>query len=307
MAKITVAIPVYNSEATLRELVTGLLEVLREAGHQPEIVCVDDRSRDKSWAVLSELKAEHPELKIARLVKNSGQHNAILCALTLSSGDVVVTMDDDLQHPPSEVPKLVDAVLDGTDLVIGAYDTKKHSSGRNVGGGLVDGVLRRIFKLDAAVALTSFRAMSRALVDRVKATYTAYPYITALLLSHASNVSNVRVRHDARREGKSNYDLGKSLRLALNLVLTYSSYPAVFISTVCGLVFLLLFLSSAYILYTALVHGTSVQGWTSTILAVTLLNGLVLLGLALVSFYISRMYLHITGLRSTFSIERVHE
>lgn len=305
--KVSVAIPVYRSERTLPELVRRLRESIAGMGHEAEIVCVDDRSPDDAWKVLTELKATTPELKIVRLVKNSGQHNALLCALTLTTGDVVVTMDDDLQHPPEELPKLVDAVTEGVELVIGAYDAKKHAAGRNVGGAIVDSALRRIFKLEPTVELTSFRAMSRALVERVRASYTVYPYITALLLSHASSVANVKVRHEPRREGRSNYDLGKSMRLALNLVLTYSSYPAILVSSLCAFVFLLLFLLAGWVLWLAVGHGVSVPGWTSTILAVTLLNGLVLLGLALVTFYISRIYLHMAGLRSTFSIERIHE
>ncbi|MBX3191374.1 MAG: glycosyltransferase family 2 protein [Labilithrix sp.] len=305
--KISVAIPVYKSEKTLPTLVPRLIDVISEMGHDAEIVCVDDHSPDGSWSALTTLKADHPALKIARLARNAGQHNAVFCALTLTTGDVVVTMDDDLQHPPEEVPKLVNAVLSGPELVIAAYEGKKHSAARNLGGRLVDTALRRIFKLDGSVQLTSFRAMSRALVERVKNTYTAYPYITALLLSHSGSFVNVTVRHEPRREGKSNYDLTKSLKLVLNLVLTYSSYPAILISTLCALVFFLLVGYAAYILYLGLVQGTSVPGWTSTILAVTFLNGLVLLGLALLSFYISRMYLQISGLRSAFSIERIHE
>lgn len=305
--KVSVAIPVYNSDKTLRQLVPRLVEAVRGMGHAPEIVCVDDRSLDASWAVLQELKAAHPELKIARLARNSGQHSAVLCALTLSTGDIVVTMDDDLQHPPEEVPKLVRAVEGGPELVIGAYDGKKHSAFRNLGGRMVDAVLRRIFKLDSSVELTSFRAMSRPLVDRAKATYSAYPYITALLLSHSSSFANVTVRHAPRQEGKSNYNLVKSLKLAATLVFTYSSYPALFITALCALVFVLLLAYSLFILHMAIFSGTTMPGWASTILAVTFLNALVLLGLALLSFYISRMYLQITGLRSAFSIERIVE
>ncbi len=306
--KISVAIPVYNSTKTLEPLVSRLIAAIHDMGHVAEIVCVDDHSPDGSWAKLTELKAAHPELKIARLARNAGQHNAVLCALTLSTGDIIVTMDDDLQHPPEEIPKLIRAVEAGPELVIGAYEgSKKHAALRNVGGGIVDGVLRRIFHLERTVELTSFRAMSRSLVERVKGTYTAYPYITALLLSHSGSFANVTVRHEPRIEGKSNYTMAKSLKLALNLVLTYSSYPAMLITSLCALVFVAAVGWSSYVLYLAVVAGTAVPGWTSTILAVTFLNGLVLLGLALMSFYVSRMYLQITGLRSSFAIERIHE
>ncbi|MCC6742586.1 MAG: glycosyltransferase, partial [Acidobacteria bacterium] len=108
---VSIVIPVYRSEQSLTPLVERILEVFRDRSEQPEIVLVDDVSPDKSWDVLLSLKSAHPaELKIARLLRNSGQHNAILCGFSLVTGDIVVTMDDDLQNPPEEIPKLIDAV-----------------------------------------------------------------------------------------------------------------------------------------------------------------------------------------------------
>lgn len=305
--KVSVALPVYKSEKTLPILIPRLITTIRGMGHDAEIVCVDDCSPDGSWGVLTDLKRAHSELKIVRLARNSGQHSAILCALTLSTGDIIVTMDDDLQHPPEEVPKLVRAVEEGPELVVGSYDGKKHSKMRNLSGGFIDALIRRIFKLERSFELTSFRALSRPLVDRVKGTFTTYPYITALLLSHSSSILNVPVRHEPRSEGKSNYTLYKSIKLAANLLFSYSSYPALFITGMCGLVFVLLGIYSIYVLRMALTTGATLPGWASTILAVTFLNGLVLFGLAVMSFYISRMYLQITGLRRAYSIERIHE
>lgn len=306
--KVSVTIPVYNAEATIEEVVSRLLAESTAAGYDIEIICVDDRSRDGSWAKLRALKERHSEsLRIVRLARNAGQHNALLCAIGLASGDTIITMDDDLQHPPEEITKLVRAVEGGTDLVIGAYDRKQHVAARNAGGSLIDSVLRMIFRLDRGLQLTSFRAFSRRLARCAVDSSSAYPYITALLLSHASSVANEAVRHEPRRHGTSNYNFLRSARLALNLLLLYSSIPATIISSLCAIVFLGLVGYGSFVFYGTISHGSSVPGWTSTILAVTFLNGLVLLGLAVLTFYISRIYLQISGLRSTFSIERDNE
>ena len=120
--------------------------------------------------MLKRLKAAHPDqLRIVHLLTNKGQHNAVLCGFSVSRGEIVVTMDDDLQNPPEEVPRLVEAIDRGFDLAIGAYDSKKHSAGRNLGGALIDWVQRRIFKLHDGTELTSFRATRRIVVDNVVA------------------------------------------------------------------------------------------------------------------------------------------
>lgn len=187
VTQLSIVIPVYNSEATLPRLVTRLREVLDRQDATYEIVLVDDGSRDQSWSVLEQLKAAHgARLRIARLLVNSGQHNATLCGLNLSRGEIVVTMDDDLQNPPEEIPKLVDAIQRGFDLAIGAYDSKKHSSFRNWGGQIVDMALRRIFKLPTGFQLTSFRAARRPVIESACHMGGVFPYITAMLFANVS-------------------------------------------------------------------------------------------------------------------------
>src|SRR5262245_6227229 len=121
--KISVVIPVYNSATSLHILVAGLVTVLEQMEREFEIIFVDDCSPDNSWEVLKKMKEEHGELlKIAKLSTNRGQHNAIVCGFSIVSGDIVITMDDDLQNPPEEIPKLVEAIDRGYDLAIGSYD-----------------------------------------------------------------------------------------------------------------------------------------------------------------------------------------
>lgn len=276
-------------------------------GPEFEIIVVDDCSPDDTWDTLRALKQTHPRLKIVRLLRNSGQHNALLCGFSLARGDIVVTMDDDLQNPPEEIPKLISAISAGYDLAIGAYDGKKHSVGRNLGGKLVDDVIRRIFGLPGGFQLTSFRAARKIVVDNVIAMGGVFPYVTAMLLSHTSRYINVPVHHDTRRFGASNYNLKRSLLLAFNLLLSYSSYPLYFVIALCVGALGLSAGLSLWVLWKTFVNGSAVPGWASTITAISFFNGLILLALVTHSLYLSRLNQQITRSRVGFTIGELHE
>lgn len=307
-SKISVVIPVYNSSASVGILISRLVDNLTAANRPFEIVLVDDCSRDDVWSVLKAAKERYgPSVKIARLLTNSGQHNAILCGFSLITGDVIVTMDDDLQNPPEEVLKLVEAIDRGFDLAIGAYDSKKHGGLKNASGGFINFLLRKLFGLPADFQLTSFRAMRRVVAQNVAQMSGVFPYVTCMVLSHSSKYTNVPVRHEPRVFGKSNYTLKRSVSLAANLLLNYSSYPIYFIG---GLCFLAIWLSvgfGAFILLRSLVVGTSVPGWASTIVIVSFFNALVLLCLLIFGVYLSRLNQQLTRRRVNYTIEELDE
>ena len=306
--KISVVIPVYNSAASLRILVAGLVTVLEQMEREFEIILVDDCSPDNSWEVLKKMKEEHGKLlKIAKLSTNSGQHNAIICGFSLVSGDIVITMDDDLQNPPEETPKLVEAIDRGYDLAIGAYDSKKHSGIRNVGGGLIDWLQRRIFNLPQDFQLTSFRAINRTVVNNVCKMGDVFPYVTSMLFTHTSKYINIDVRHEPRRFGSSNYNIKRSLSLAANLIMNYSSYPLYFIAMLCLLAFLFLTFYTSAVLYQVIANGISVPGWASTIVIISFFNALILLCMLILCLYISRMNQQITHRRLSYSIGELYE
>ncbi len=306
--RISVVIPVYNSAESLPILTERLHRVLSALGRDFEIVFVDDRSRDNSWRVLEQLKAQYGKsLRIARLLVNSGQHNAVLCGLYLSTGAVVITMDDDLQNPPEEIPRLVAAIDQGYDLAIGAYDSKKHTRVRNLGGDMIDWLLRRIFNLPPDFQLTSFRAAKRVVVDNVCQMGGVFPYITAMMFSNASNYVNVPVRHDPRLYGRSNYNLNRSLRLAANLIFSYSSYPLQFVMVLCLLAFFVSVTFGTITIVRAFLADITVPGWASTVVIVSFFNALTLLGLVIFGVYISRISQQITRTRLPYTISELHE
>lgn len=307
MSTISVVIPAYRSRDSLPVLVERLEAVLKQPGQDYEIIIVDDCSPDDTWEVLKTLKTPRPQLKIVRLLRNSGQHNAILCGFSIAKGDIIVTMDDDLQNPPEDIPKLVAAINEGYDLAIGSYNHKKHFIGRNIGGKLVDDVQRRIFNLPDDFQLTSFRAARKVVVDNVVAMGGTFPYVTSMLLSHTSRCINVQVNHEPRRFGQSNYNLQRSLRLAFNLLLSYSPYPLYFVVALClGAMGFTVGLS-LLIAWKAFIEGGTVPGWASTIVAISFFNGLILLALVSHSLYLSRLHQQITRSRIGFTIGELHE
>ena len=307
MPMISVVIPAYRSRDSLPILVERLEAVLGQPDQEFEIIIVDDCSPDDTWEVLKALKKSHRRLKIVRLLKNSGQHNAILCGFSIARGEIVVTMDDDLQNPPEEIPKLLAAINDGYDLAIGSYDSKKHSMGRNLGGTLVDDAQRRIFNLPNDFQLTSFRAARKIVVDNVVAMGGVFPYVTSMLLSHTARYINVPVHHEARRFGQSNYNLKRSLLLAFNLFLSYSSYPLYFVIALCIAALGLSMGLSVLVVLRSIYEGTAVPGWASTITAISFFNGLILLALVVHSFYLSRLNQQITRSRVGFTIGELHD
>jgi glycosyltransferase involved in cell wall biosynthesis len=308
ISKVSVVIPVYRSEESLRILVERLLIVFEKMQQAVEIVLVDDASPDNSWTVLKQLKAEHGKiLKIARLLRNRGQHNAILCGLSLTTGEVMVTMDDDLQNPPEEIPKLLEAIEEGYDLVIAAYDSKKHPAVRNVGGLLIDRTIRRIFGLPDGFQLTSFRATRRTVVDAVLQMSGVFPYITCMLLSNASNHKNAQVRHEPRLFGKSNYHLKQSFYLAANLILSYSSYPLYLVGSLCLIAFMFSILIGARAIFMVLAYGAAVPGWASTVVIVSFFNGLILLCLSIFGLYLLRLHQQITRTRVSYTVSELHD
>ncbi|GAB4245690.1 MAG: glycosyltransferase [Candidatus Methylacidiphilales bacterium] len=306
--KLSIVIPTYRSEKSLPILVGELMEVVPMMGYEPEIILVDDRSPDGTWEVCLKLKEKYgPALKIARLLTNRGQHNATLCGFYLSRGSIVVTMDDDLQNPPSELPKLIEKIRSGYDLVIAEYKHEGRAHWRNWGGGFIDSLLRAIFHLPKGFQLTSFRAAKREVVQEVSQMGQVFPYITAMLLSHSANQCNVAVEHHPRRFGSSNYTLKRSLSLAANLILNYSPLPLVLVGFFCSVAFLVSFVLGVAVLCRALIWGSSVPGWASLMVVTSFFNGVILLSLIIFGMYLIRLYQQVTRSKVRYTVSELHE
>jgi glycosyltransferase involved in cell wall biosynthesis len=291
--KCTVIIPVYSDGRHLSELVNRLDAVFASHSEDlPEIIFVDDCGSPKSWHIITDLCKSRSNTLGIELMRNFGQHNALMCGFQHSHGDIVVTMDDDLQHGPESVPLLLNILRNNeADLVYGVYDTKKHSLRRNIGSRVVNWFYRLVFSLPNS--LTSFRAIDRKLVQAILRYDFNFTFIDGLLAWNTRKIATAIVPHFHRADGKSSYSLTKLLTLAMNMLTNFSLLPLQIVSLVG-------FIASAggislglFYLTRAIFSEITVPGYASTIIAVLVLGGLQLLSLGIMGEYIGRLHLNI--------------
>jgi len=290
---LSVVIPVYQSAATLPELTRRLLGVLDSLGLAYEIVYVNDGSPDDSWRLLCELQREHSDRLVAiELMRNFGQHNALMCGFRRSRGQLIVTMDDDLQNPPEEIPKLMDAITTGgMDLVYGRYAGKKHESWRNLGSFLVMAFYRLVFRSHRTP--TSFRIVRRELLESIFSYNLNFTFIDGLLAWNTQRIGEVLVDHHPRGTGRSGYSVAKLLALAFNLFTNFSLLPLQLVSGLGILAACGGFACAIFFLLRYLLSGITVPGYASIIIAVLVLGGVQLLSLGIIGEYLGRLHLNV--------------
>jgi len=295
--KFSVIVPVYRSEKTLPTLVSRLEAVFEALGADYEIVLVDDASPDDSWKVMEQLRVKNPRIKLIQHMRNFGQHKALLCGMLHCNGDLVITMDDDLQHPPEEVANLVDAIRDDdeADVVIGAYNVKNHSWFRNMGTRVINGITSYVFGKDAGLQLTSFRIMRRPVVEELTNARCHNPRVGQLLLLITNRIKNVPVEHQPRAYGRSGYSFRRLVSDALDNILSNSSLPLQVVSYLGFGSSLLSFVLSVYYLAKYLVGGIGVAGWTTTILLLLFFFGILLFAFGVVGEYLIRILREVQG------------
>lgn len=290
---ISIVVPVYNSSSTLSSLLERLTKSIEALTQSYEIVLVDDGSRDNSWAVIQSLEVVHgSHLVTIQLMRNYGQHNALMCGLGIARGEYVVTMDDDLQNPPEEIPKMLMHIkAQGLDLVYGCPSNRNHAAWRNVGATIVWHFYRTVFR--SSVTPTPFRVMRYQLAQAVMFYDLNFTYLDGLLAWCTSRIASVEVEHHTRVLGSSGYSLGKLLSLALNLYTNFSLIPLQLV-TGLGLVTAASgFFVGAYYLLQLFTSNIAVPGFASTIIAILILGGAQLLALGVMGEYLGRLHLNV--------------
>lgn len=285
-------VPVFRSGQTLAALYQRLQPILDGLARQWEIILVDDGSNDGTFEHMLRLHHIDKRVKLIRFARNMGQHHATLCGIKRSSGDVVVTLDDDMQNPPEEIPKLVSGLDAGYDLVIGRIgNDKKHSLWRNLASSFVQRLVCVVLKKPRTLALSSYRLMTRKAADSISQYQGVHTYLPALMLGSVPHdrIANVDVEHMPRAHGRSSYSLRKLLKLASYLLINYSSIPLRF-ATALGLLTSMASLAfAATVIIDVLLHGSAVKGWASLITITTLLSGCILTCIGIVGEYIGRL------------------
>lgn len=298
---LSIVVPVYNSESSLRPLIARLKPVLESIATKYELILVNDGSRDASWRVVQELAAAHKWIRGHNLLRNYGQHNAILCGIRLARHEIIVTMDDDLQHPPEEIAKLLSALDGGADVVYGTPERESHGFLRNIASQVTKIALQKAMGAETARSVSAFRVFRTYLRDGFAAFSGQFVSIDVLLTWSTTRFTAVKVRHDVRASGVSNYTYRKLLTHALNMITGFSVLPLQvasvmgFVLTAFGLVV------AGYVIYVRIVHGVVVQGYTSLAALIAVFSGAQLFALGILGEYLARVHFRMMD-RPTYAV-----
>lgn len=287
----SIIIPCYNSEKSLPELMERIDTTMTSAGMPYEVICVNDCSRDNTLEVLRGLSARYTTLTAIDMVYNVGQFKALICAMEHSNGDVVITIDDDLQHRPEDIPLLVNHLNANPqlDVVIGAYRQKKHKAYRNLGTIMMRAIDKHIFGKPQGLKTSSFRAMRRILADTIVEHKTQFPVMGPLILQLTRRIENVEVEHQSRKYGKSGYSLSKLIKTTFDNILNFSSLPLKVISWVGTVAASISMLLALYYMLRYMIMGSNVPGWTSLMVMLNFFCGLILLSIGIIGEYLIRI------------------
>lgn len=290
---VSVVVPVYNAEATLGELVRRLEPVLEGVASEYEILLVNDASRDRSWLAVRELSARNPRIHGIDLMRNYGQHNALLCGIRSARYSVIVTLDDDLQNPPEEIPKLLLRLSGDADVVYGCPEREQHGLWRNLASRVTKIALQSAMGADTARRVSAFRAFRTGLREAFADYRGPFVSIDTLLAWGTSRFDSVSVKHDVRKDGISNYTFMKLATHALNMMTGFTVLPLQIASYV-GFAFTLFGIGVlAFVLTRYLLHGATVAGFPFLASVIAIFSGAQLFALGVIGEYLSRMHFRI--------------
>ena len=293
----SIVVPVYNSENTLDELYERINTVFKSISENYEVIFVDDCSVDGSWEKMKNLREKDKRVKIIHLLRNFGQHNATVCGFNYCNGDYVIILDDDLQNPPEEIPKLIGKITEGYMVVYGEYIVKKHSKFENFLSKTFQNLMHRILKIPKGIFISNYVILKSNVIKNALSIKSSYPFLTALITRSTpiNKIANVEVIHDERKAGKSGYNVFKMFKLSLNLLINYSSWPLLLVG-IFG--FILSILSISYgaiiIVRNIIDPGYGVTGWNSLMVAVTFLGGAILMAIGIIGEYLRRILAEIS-------------
>ena len=287
---LSVVIPVYRSQETLPELHRRLVAALEPVQPQFEIVLVEDCGGDESWQVIEQIAKRDYRVRGLKLARNYGQHNALLCGIRAARGEVIVTIDDDLQNPPEEIPKLLSKLDQGFDVVYGSPANETHGFLRNQASRITKLALQGTMGVASASRVSAFRAFRTRLRESFSDFRSPSVNLDVLLTWGSTSFSSVDVRQDERTVGDSGYSLKKLINHAINMMTGFSVLPLQ-IASILGLCFGLLgFLILAYVVFSYLVKGSSVPGFPFLASIIAIFSGVQLFALGIFGEYLARMH-----------------
>ena len=290
---ISVVIPCYYSEKTIAKVVELTVEEFNKRNeYQCEFVLVNDGSTDGTYEQIQKLGKKYPFVKGINLLRNFGQHNALMAGLHYAKGSYVLGMDDDMQTHPSQIFKLIDKIMEGYDVVYGRYGKKKNSATKNLTSKLNEVSSRILLGRPKNIVSSNFWIISRQVAKEVIKYDSFNPYIDGIFYRVTHNIGNVEVQHHKREVGTSNYTLKKLMRLWL-AYWNYSVIPLRISSMIGAGMAGVGFLASVVTVIRKVLDPSMLMGWASTVCIMTIFFGLVLLSLGIIGEYLGKIILTI--------------
>jgi len=286
----SIVVPVYKSEKTLQELYKRIDNAFAHLDADFELILVEDCGRDKSWQVMQSLHRSDNRVKIIRLTKNFGQHNALMCGFSFATGEYVITLDDDLQNPPEEIEKLISAIKESDyDVVYGVAEQQRQNVIRKFGSKIYSRFNSMIFRNITGLRISNFRIVRKSIVEQILKINTPNPIVGHLILRVTEHVGTVNVFHHKRLSGGTTYSTGKLVKHFLHGVLYNSTLPlklvlimgiaCLFISVILSFYFLILYLSGSI----------SVSGFTTLVLLILFFSGVIMFSVGIIGEYLLRI------------------
>jgi len=290
---ISIVVPVYQSTKSIEILSNQIVKLFDTLDYRYEIIFVNDSPLYVQTSnTLKKIKRKNHRglIKVITMKQNRGQQYALLCGLTKANGNYIITMDDDLQHPVSEIPKLISAIEnDPVDLIFAKYKKREFNLFRNLCSWLLNKIDNIYFPNRPDIVVGSFRIFHRKIVPSVLSLANSYPALSNLLIQASTRVINVEVKHAPREYGKSNYTLKALAALAIDNIINYTALPLALL----GIAGLLTFVGSltfiVIIFIQKLFFSITMPGYASTVILITFFGGLNLLGLGIIGEYLIRI------------------
>jgi glycosyltransferase involved in cell wall biosynthesis len=304
MVSLSIVIAVYNGALSLRELTQGLIGVLPTLAEHYEIIFVEDDGKDNSWDVLRELTQEFPSVRAFKHMRNYGQHNALLHGIREARYDIIVTMDDDLQHPPGEIVKLLTKFQEGYDVVYGTPQQERHGLLRDLASQVTKIALQNAMGVDVARSVSAFRMFRTKLREAFAGYESPVVNIDVLLTWGTTRFAAITIPHAPRQYGTSNYTLRKLIVHALNMMTGFSTLPLQlasltgFVLTLFGVIILIYVLGR-------LLFEASAPGFPFLASIIAIFSGAQLFALGIIGEYLARMHVRIMGRPSSVIREKL--
>jgi len=292
---LSIVIPVYKGAQSLGELVTELERVLPTLADTYEVIMVDDGSPDTSWQVIRDLSANRPWLRGITLMRNYGQHNALLRGIRAALYETIITMDDDLQHPAGEISPLLEKLAEGYDVVYGVPQHLQHGFWRDMASQMTKIALQGSMGVEIARNVSAFRAFRTQVRDGFANYQSPYVNIDVLLTWGTTRFAAVHVRHEERKFGVSNYTFRKLLTHALNMITGFTILPLQLASIVGFLLSVFGFIVLVYVIGRDLIEGGAPAGFPFLASIVAIFSGAQLFALGIIGEYLARMHFRTMG------------